>query len=98
MSFLEILQVAKEELSCECDYQLEASNQKRFRDLLSSQEGFYVPFVVDDLSSKRVITTELVSGNYVVSFRFLLFLSIDGDSMVPYSLEYSHYNLQLRKR
>ncbi|XVF22222.1 hypothetical protein REPUB_Repub12eG0154900 [Reevesia pubescens] len=56
------MKVAKEELSRECDYQLEASNQKRFRDLLSSREGFYVPYVVDDISSKRVLTTELVSG------------------------------------
>ncbi|XVF72864.1 hypothetical protein PTKIN_Ptkin12aG0154900 [Pterospermum kingtungense] len=56
------MKVAKEELSRECDYQLEASNQKRFRDLLSGQDIFYVPLVVDDLSSKRVLTTELVSG------------------------------------
>ncbi|GMJ09255.1 ABC transporter 1 [Hibiscus trionum] len=56
------MKVAKEELSRECDYQLEASNQKRFRDMLSGCEGFYVPFVVDDISSKRVLTTELVSG------------------------------------
>ncbi|KAK8565584.1 hypothetical protein V6N13_020678 [Hibiscus sabdariffa] len=56
------MKVAKEELSRECDYQLEASNQKRFRDMLSSCEGFYVPLVVDDISSKRVLTTELVSG------------------------------------
>ncbi|KAE8699651.1 protein notum-like protein [Hibiscus syriacus] len=56
------MKVAKEELSRECDYQLEASNQKIFRDMLSGCEGFYVPLVVDDLSSKRVLTTELVSG------------------------------------
>ncbi|XVE73562.1 hypothetical protein DITRI_Ditri11bG0128800 [Diplodiscus trichospermus] len=56
------MKVAKEELFRECDYELEASNQKRFRDLLSAHEGFYVPLVVDDISSKRVLTTELVSG------------------------------------
>ncbi|XVF33018.1 hypothetical protein REPUB_Repub17cG0132200 [Reevesia pubescens] len=56
------VKVAKEELSRECDYQLEASNQKRFLDLLSIREGFYVPFVVDDISRKRVLTSELVSG------------------------------------
>ena len=55
--------VAKEELSRECDYKLEAASQKRFRDLLSGTEGFYVPVVVDDISSKRVLTTELVHGN-----------------------------------
>lgn len=56
------IKVAKEELSRECDYELEAANQKRFRNLLSCAEGFYVPFVVDNLSSKKVLTTELVSG------------------------------------
>ncbi|XP_010240829.1 PREDICTED: protein ABC transporter 1, mitochondrial [Nelumbo nucifera] len=56
------MKVAKEELSRECDYKLEATNQNRFCELLSNIEGFYVPMVIDDLSSKRVLTTELVSG------------------------------------
>ncbi|KAF9619426.1 hypothetical protein IFM89_007001 [Coptis chinensis] len=56
------MKVAKEELSRECNYELEAINQKRFRDLLSNYEGIYVPIVIDDLCSRRVITTELVSG------------------------------------
>ncbi|KAH1081149.1 hypothetical protein J1N35_020910 [Gossypium stocksii] len=65
------MKVAKEELSRECDYQLEASNQKRFRDMLSGHEGFYVPLVVDDISSKRVLTTELISGILsLMSFSF----------------------------
>ncbi|KAK1277109.1 hypothetical protein QJS04_geneDACA015763 [Acorus gramineus] len=56
------IKVAKEELSRECDYELEAKNQTRFRELLSNMEGFYVPMVIDGISSKRVLTTELVSG------------------------------------
>ncbi|KAL2895327.1 Protein ABC transporter 1 mitochondrial [Bienertia sinuspersici] len=56
------MKVAREELSRECNYLLEASNQKLFRNLLSDKQGFYVPLVVDELSSKRVLTTELVSG------------------------------------
>ncbi|WCJ22580.1 Atypical kinase COQ8B mitochondrial [Euphorbia peplus] len=56
------MKVAKEELSRECDYELEAKNQKRFRNLLSNAKGYYVPEVVDELSSKRVLTTELISG------------------------------------
>lgn len=55
--------MAKVELSRECDYELEAANQKQFRSLLSDAEGFYVPLVVDDLSCKRVLSTEFVSGN-----------------------------------
>ncbi|KAL1544925.1 mitochondrial chaperone [Salvia divinorum] len=56
------MKVAKEELSRECDYELEAKSQKRFRTLLSNAEGFYVPFVVDNLCSRRVLTTQLVPG------------------------------------
>uniref|UniRef100_A0A7N1A1I3 ABC1 atypical kinase-like domain-containing protein n=3 Tax=Kalanchoe fedtschenkoi TaxID=63787 RepID=A0A7N1A1I3_KALFE len=56
------IKVAKEELSRECDYELEAANQKRFRSLISGKDGFYVPVVVDNLSSKKVLTTELVAG------------------------------------
>lgn len=56
------IKVAKVELSRECDYELEAANQKQFRSLLSDAEGFYVPLVVDDLSCKRVLSTEFVSG------------------------------------
>lgn len=56
------MKVAREELSRECDYVLEASNQKVFRNLISDKQGLYVPLVVDELSSKRVLTTELVSG------------------------------------
>lgn len=58
----DVSQVAKEELSRECDYELEAANEKRFRSLISGKDGFYVPIVVDNLSSKKVLTTELVAG------------------------------------
>ncbi|CAL9090888.1 unnamed protein product [Musa textilis] len=56
------IKVAKDELSRECDYELEAASQKRFRDLLSDSEGFYVPMVIDEISSKKVLTTELITG------------------------------------
>ncbi|KAJ8455523.1 hypothetical protein OPV22_035110 [Ensete ventricosum] len=56
------IKVAKEELSRECDYELEAASQKRFRDFLSDSEGFYVPMVIDEISSKKVLTTELIIG------------------------------------
>lgn len=46
-------------------------NQKRFHDLLLNTQGFYVPFVVDDLSSKRVLTTELVHGECMLLFTVL---------------------------
>ncbi|CAM6037730.1 unnamed protein product [Sphagnum compactum] len=56
------MRVAKEELARECDYELEAANQKRFRELLGHEQGVYVPLVFDEFCSKRVLTTEFVPG------------------------------------
>lgn len=56
------IKVAKEELARECDYLLEARNQKKFRELVSNSEGFYVPIVIDEISSRKVLTTEFVAG------------------------------------
>lgn len=81
--FWKIFKVAKEELSRECDYELEAANQRRFRDLLAGREGFYVPIVVDDISRKRVLTTELVSGKYYVSHWFMGYVLL----VFPFLLE-----------
>jgi aarF domain-containing kinase len=54
--------VAKLELARECDYVLEATNQKRYKELLSDSEGYYVPKVIDELSSKKVLMSEFVPG------------------------------------
>ncbi|XP_047057329.1 protein ABC transporter 1, mitochondrial [Lolium rigidum] len=56
------IKVAKEELARECDYVIEASNQKRYKELLSDSEGYYVPKVTDELSSKKILTSEFVPG------------------------------------
>lgn len=55
-------QVAKDELARECDYRLELTNQKRFRELLKDDKAFYVPRVYDEFCNTRVLTTELVPG------------------------------------
>ncbi|XP_062197836.1 protein ABC transporter 1, mitochondrial-like [Phragmites australis] len=56
------MKVAKLELARECDYVLEANNQKRYKELLADTDGFYVPKVIDELSSKKVLTSEFVPG------------------------------------
>ncbi|KAF8692474.1 hypothetical protein HU200_039571 [Digitaria exilis] len=56
------MKVAKLELARECDYVLEASNQKRYKELLSDSDGYYVPKVIDQLSSMKVLTSEFVPG------------------------------------
>jgi len=45
----------------ECDYQLEAANQRLFRELLEGPRAS-VPEVVDDLSGRRVLTSHLAHG------------------------------------
>ncbi|XP_073497590.1 atypical kinase COQ8B, mitochondrial [Phyllobates terribilis] len=56
------VQVLQKELAWECDYVREAKCAKTFRNLLSNDPFFRVPQVIDDLTTKRVLTMELVSG------------------------------------
>lgn len=62
----EVIDVAREELSRECDYVLEAANQKKFRELVAAdpdlRQHAIVPDVIDDLSSRLVLTSEWVAG------------------------------------
>jgi predicted unusual protein kinase regulating ubiquinone biosynthesis (AarF/ABC1/UbiB family) len=49
-------------LTEELDYRLEADNQQRFADGFAGHPFIYVPSVRADLSSRRVLTTELAIG------------------------------------
>lgn len=65
-----VIRVGRDELKVECDYRREASNQERFRDLVSSDPNlasnrFVVPRVVDELSTDRILVTELVRGGTI---------------------------------
>lgn len=51
---------------------LEASNQKRYKELLSDSDGYYVPKVIDQLSSMKVLTSEFVPG--ILSNNIMIFL------------------------
>ncbi|XP_049689589.1 atypical kinase COQ8A, mitochondrial isoform X1 [Accipiter gentilis] len=57
-----LIEVLSRELALECDYQREAACAKKFQELLKDHPFFYVPRVVDELCTKHVLTTELVSG------------------------------------
>ena len=57
-----VAQHMKIELGQECDYVREAQCCKKMRELLEPYPEFYVPKVVDELFSKQVFTTELLSG------------------------------------
>lgn len=57
-----LIDVMRKELTLECDYVREAQCAKKFRELLKDHPFFYVPEVIDELSSNHILTTELVSG------------------------------------
>eukprot|EP01138_Halocafeteria_seosinensis_P012502 gb/GECG01012775.1/.p1 GENE.gb/GECG01012775.1/~~gb/GECG01012775.1/.p1 ORF type:complete len:699 (+),score=94.68 gb/GECG01012775.1/:1-2097(+) len=57
-----MLEVAREELKLECDYLNEAACQKKFRALLDDDPDFVVPDVVDELTSRKVLTSTWVAG------------------------------------
>ncbi|EYB92669.1 hypothetical protein Y032_0191g1308 [Ancylostoma ceylanicum] len=64
--FLEkFIEVARRELAMECDYMREARAMKKFRELLADSKDFFVPEVVDSLTTNRVLTAEYVVGKPV---------------------------------
>ena len=52
----------RERLVEELDYELEAANQQRFADIYRDHPFIHVPDVLPELSTRRVLTSELVAG------------------------------------
>jgi len=50
------------ELKEETDYEKEAEKQMKFKELLKDYKDYYVPSVIKELSTKRILTTEWVNG------------------------------------
>ena len=66
----EIIRVGRKELMVECDYVREREQHLRFKNLIESdddllKEGFVVPGIIDQLSTKQVITTEYAAGSTI---------------------------------
>ncbi|MEZ5140887.1 MAG: AarF/ABC1/UbiB kinase family protein, partial [Acidimicrobiales bacterium] len=59
----EMVAEIKERLTEELDYELEARNQQVFVDFYRDHPYIHVPEVVPELSTGRVLTTELVNGH-----------------------------------
>uniref|UniRef100_A0A0K8RN80 Putative chaperone of bc1 complex-like mitochondrial n=1 Tax=Ixodes ricinus TaxID=34613 RepID=A0A0K8RN80_IXORI len=57
-----LVAVARKELAWEVDYVREAECARRFKELVQPYPEYYVPNVIDELSSGQVFTSELVSG------------------------------------
>jgi len=56
------MDVARREMAWEVDYLREAKNAQHFRELLKDMPEYYVPEVIENLTSKQVLTTELIEG------------------------------------
>lgn len=57
-----VVKVAKRELAWEVDYLREAEFTTNFGEMISKYKQFKVPKVINDLTTARVLTTELVPG------------------------------------
>jgi predicted unusual protein kinase regulating ubiquinone biosynthesis (AarF/ABC1/UbiB family) len=63
-----ILAELRERLSEECDYLAEARNQEEFRLRWAGRAGFQIPMVYLELSSRRILVSELSPGESFDSF------------------------------
>lgn len=61
--------VATKELQLETDYLREAQCQMRFKELLADDPDFFVPAIIPELTTGRVLTSELIDGYTVDSLQ-----------------------------
>jgi predicted unusual protein kinase regulating ubiquinone biosynthesis (AarF/ABC1/UbiB family) len=59
----EMVDEIKERITAELDYELEARNQQAFADYYRGHPFIHIPEVLHDVSTRRVLTTELVNGH-----------------------------------
>jgi predicted unusual protein kinase regulating ubiquinone biosynthesis (AarF/ABC1/UbiB family) len=57
-----VVEELRARLSEELDYRIEAANQRLFADWYDEHPFIHIPAVVDELSTSRVLTTELATG------------------------------------
>ncbi|KAH7940492.1 hypothetical protein HPB49_000503 [Dermacentor silvarum] len=60
-----VVSVARRELAWEVDYLREAECAKKFKKLVAPYPEYYVPDVIDELSTAQVYTMELITGTPV---------------------------------
>ncbi|XP_029156008.1 atypical kinase COQ8B, mitochondrial [Nylanderia fulva] len=57
-----VVEVAKRELAWEVDYIREAECTRKYKELMAPYPDYYVPTVIDALSTNQVFTTEMIEG------------------------------------
>jgi hypothetical protein len=65
----EVIRVGRKEVLQECDYEREMNNQRKFQRLVDTDpflsQVFQVPDVIEELTTKRILTTEYVPGGSI---------------------------------
>lgn len=64
----ELLEDIKEKVFAECDYTLEAENQRRFRNIFEKDSAIVIPKVYLEYSTSKVLTTEYFKGDSYEEF------------------------------
>jgi len=65
----EAIDVARNELHWECDYNREAFYQRAYREKLLAYEGdYYCPMIIDHLSTRNIMCSEFVDGREIDTF------------------------------
>ncbi len=66
-------QFIHEELSArlyeELDYKREAKHTKLYADILQKEKGVHVPYIIDTLSTDRLLTSEWLEGKKILDFK-----------------------------
>lgn len=58
----ELIRSAREDLKLEVNYLYEAAQSKKFGALIGSDKGYVVPQVIDELTTRKILVTELMNG------------------------------------
>ena len=80
-NFTQMVHEFRRAVTLELDYRREASNLDRVADNLSDFPRIVVPRPIDDYTSSRVLTMELVKGQKVTSITPLMRQDIDGPGL-----------------
>lgn len=72
-----LIQSARHDLAQEVDYLNEARHAKKFRQLIGTSDGYIVPEIIEELTTKRVLVNELMSGVAVDSLDDIVEISTE---------------------
>jgi ubiquinone biosynthesis protein len=87
LQFAEMVEEFRRSLMAELDYRLEAQNLSTLAGLLADHDRIVVPLPIDDYTTERVLTMELVDGRNVGSIGPLGQMELDGRDLAQQLFE-----------